>query len=275
MSAPAVADQLVWCLAREARPGDVAVVGVATPMAAAAAMLARELLVEDMSVIVAASVDPAPHDIAEGLRSASAAARRSVGSLPQATILDAIQRGRVSLQFVSPAQVDGAGRLNTSRVTRPDGSLRRLPGGLATGDIAVLIGRLVAYRVGHTPRFLPEEVTFTTGAGHAEGDTWRSERKLPGTGVRAIVTDKAVLRWDADRAGFLLESVHEGVDVDDAVAGCGFPLYVEDGVPTTEPPSDAALDLLERVIDPLGTRRLEVPSERAAAMAALAAADGS
>lgn len=268
-SSPGIADQLVWSMAREARSGDVAVVGVATPMAAAASMLARELLVPDMTVIVAASADPAPHDIAEPMRDAAAVASRSVGSMAQAQILDSIQRGRITLQYVSPAQVDGLGRLNTSRVARPDGSIRRLPGGLATGDIAVLVGRLVVYRASHSPRFLAPEVTFTTGAGHADGDRWRQERALPGAGASTVITDQAVMRWDDDLHGFRLESIHPWADLDDVVAGCGFPLLVADHVPVTEPPSDAAMALLDDVIDPLGVRRMEVPAERAAAVAAL------
>lgn len=271
MSAPAIADQLVWSLAREARSGDVAVVGVATPIAAAAALLARHSLVDDMTVIIAASVNPGLHDIAQTMRDASSVARQSMGTMGQAQILDSIQRGRVSLQYVSPAQVDGQGRLNTSRVVGRDGRLRRLPGGLATGDIAVLIGRLVAYRAAHSPRFLPDEVTFTTGAGHDGGPSWRTDRALPGSGVRAVVTDQAVMRWEDRRAAFRLESVHQDVTVDQAVAGCGFPLLVDDHVPTTEPPSDTAIRLLAQV-DPIGIRRMEVPAERAAALSDLAAA---
>ncbi len=250
---------MVWSLAQEARTGDVAVVGVATPIAAAAAVLARELLVPDMTVIVAASVNPEPHDIAEMMRDAGAVARRSVGTMGQSQILDSIQRGRVSLQFVSPAQVDGRGRLNTSRVPGRDGGVRRLPGGLATGDIAVLMGRLVAYRAAHRPRFLADEVTFTTGAGHERGPGWRQEHALPGAGVQAVVTDKAVLRWDEEMAGFRLESVHHGCAVEEAVAGCGFPLLVDDTTPVTGPPTDAAIDLLDHVIDPTAVRRLELP----------------
>lgn len=273
MSALGIADQMVWSMAREARDGDVAVVGVATPMAAAAVLLARELLVEDVTVILAASVQPSVFDIAEPIRRADAVARRSVGTLSQATILDTIQRGRVDLQFVSPAQVDGAGRLNVSRVPARDGGTRRLPGGLAIGDVSVLVGRLVAYRAGHTPRFLAPEVHFTTGAGHTRGDEWRRDHALPGRGCRAVVTDRAVLRWDDERAAFRLASVHAGTTVDEAVEGCGFALLVDDHVPTTDTPTDDAMRLLEEVIDPLGTRRLEVPAERAAAAAELVAAD--
>ena len=270
MSELGIADQMVWAMAREARAGDVAVVGVATPMAAAAVLLARELLVADMHVIVAASVDPSPYDIAAPMRQADAVARRSVGTLAQATILDMIQRGRISLQFVSPAQLDGQGRLNVSRVPTKGGGTRRLPGGLAIGDVSVLVGRLVAYRAGHSPRFLVPEVAFTTGAGHAGGDEWRREHALPGTGCRSIVTDVAVMRWDPERSAFRLASVHDGHTVDEAVDGCGFPLLVDDDVPTTDTPTEEAMRLLDEAIDPLGVRRMEVPAERAAAVAAMA-----
>jgi glutaconate CoA-transferase, subunit B len=265
---PDSADQLTFTLARQARPGDVAVVGVATPIAAAAALLARELI-GDMTVIVAASVDPPPHDISRPMLRADAVARIATGTFTQAQVLDTIQRGRVTLQFVSPAQVDGRGRLNTSRVPGRDGALRRLPGGLATGDIAVLVGRLVAYRAGHSPRFLPDEVAFTTGTGHEHGPEWRAARNLPGRGVQTIVTDQAVMTWDETHDGFRLASVHGGVGVDEAVSGCGFPLLVPDHVPVTDPPDDRAMRLLDEVIDPHRMRRLETPDGRAEAAATL------
>jgi acyl CoA:acetate/3-ketoacid CoA transferase beta subunit len=130
-------------------------------MAAAAGQLARELLVPDLTLIEAAAVDVAPHDVITPMVQPEVVASEAVGVYTQADILDAIQRGRVSLQFVSPAQVDAAGRINTSRVRGGDGSLRRLPGGLAHPDIACLIGRLVAYRASHERRFLPERVPVT------------------------------------------------------------------------------------------------------------------
>jgi len=266
-----VADQMVWSLAQEVRPGDVAIVGVGTPMATAAALLARELLGTEVTVIVAASVDPPVHDVAVPVVDQGFIARTAVGTYAQTEILDAIQRGRVTLQFVSPAQVDGLGRLNTSRVPGRDGGLRRLPGGLATGDIAVLMGRLVAYRAGHSPRFLAEEVAFVSGTGHEHGPNWRTRHGLPGAGLRTVVTDRAVLRWDDDHHGFALASVHGGATVDEVVAATGFPLLVDDDTSVTEPPSEAALRLLDEVIDPHGTRRLETPDGRDAARAALAA----
>ena len=56
---PTVDEQIAWSLARCCREGDVLVVGVATPLAAAAGQLARELLVPDLLLIEAAAVDVA------------------------------------------------------------------------------------------------------------------------------------------------------------------------------------------------------------------------
>ena len=246
-------EQLVWCLARRVRPDDVLVVGVATPLAAAAGHLARALLQPDLTIIEAAAVGVPEHDVADPFVRPDDVARSAVGVLTQAEILDAIQRGRVTLQFVSPAQVDGRGALNTSRVADGKGGLRRLPGGLATADVSQLVGRLVAYRAGHSRRFLPAAVDFVTGA--------------PGR-VDAIVTDAAVLEWAG--AGWRLASVHEGVAVEDAVAGCGFPVDA-DGCVTTEPPPREALAVLRERIDPHGLRRLETREGRAEALRALEA----
>ena len=246
-------EQIVWCLAQRVRADDVLVVGVATPLAAAAAHLARAVLHPGLTIIEATAVGVGEHDVATPFVRPEEVARSAVGVLSQVEILDAIQRGRVSLQFVSPAQVDARGALNTSRVASRDGGLRRLPGGLATADVSQLVGRLVAYRAAHSPRFLPERVEFVTGA--------------PGR-VEAIVTDAAVLEWDDGR--FRLASVHEGVEAADAIAGSGFALDA-DGVGTTEAPPQEALVVLRERIDPHGLRRLETRTGRAEALRVLEA----
>ena len=251
---PTVDEQIAWCLARCCRPGDVLVVGVATPLAAAAGQLARELLVPDLMLIEAAAVDVAPHDVATPMVRPEVIAQEAVGVYTQVEILDAIQRGRVTLQFVSPAQVDGHGNFNTSRVRASDGTTRRLPGGLAHADIACLIGRLVAYRAAHEQRFLPERVDFVTGAAGRVG---------------TIVTSAAVLAWDGER--YRLASLHDGVTREEAVAGCGFTLGVSSRVPITEPPPPEALRLLREEIDPHGMRRLETRDGRAGALRELEA----
>jgi acyl CoA:acetate/3-ketoacid CoA transferase beta subunit len=238
-------DTLTWSLARQCRPGDVLITGVGTPLAIAAGMLARELLVPDLTLIVAGAVDPATHDVALGMLDPAAVARHCSGTLRQVEILDCIERGTVTLQFVAPAQVDGRGRINTSKV----GS-RLLPGPLALPDTSVLVGRLVAYRADHSPRFLAPSVDYVTGAG----------------GVAAVVTGLAEIALGPAT----VTGLQPGASAEEVVAGCGFPLIADDP-PVLEPVPADALRLLRDVIDPHGVRGLELRDGRAAALAALAA----
>jgi glutaconate CoA-transferase subunit B len=246
---------MVWAMASECRPGDVAVVGVATPMALVAVQLARALLVPDLTILIGTAVEPSTFDVGRATIDSTLPARLASGILGQYEILDLIQRGGVTIQFVSPAQIDSAGNLNVSRVPAADGSLRRLLGPLALPDTARLVGRLVAYRAEHSPRFLVDRV------GYVSAD---------GARVASIVTDKAVIRR-TDTGTMRLASVLDGATVEEVVSGCGFGL--EAGViEPTQPPPPEALELLDDVIDPLGSRDLETRVGRAAALERLAGA---
>jgi glutaconate CoA-transferase subunit B len=262
--ARAAANAVIWSLASKVRSGDVVVVGVATPLAAAAALLGRELVAPDLTVIMAAAVDPDTHDIAESLRDPAAVARRSEGVMAQLEILDLIARGEVSLQFISPAEVDSRGAVNTMRVLDGEGRERRLPGPLALPDVSVLVGRLVAYRVDHSRRFLPERVHYVTGAGD---EIDRSA--LPGAGVRAIVTGLADIAVGPDQPGPTLTARAPNATGAQIAAVTGFALAGTDGAPAREPIPDEAVELLDRVIDPDGVRLLETRAGRQVALAAL------
>jgi glutaconate CoA-transferase subunit B len=266
VTAREIADRMVWQLARQCRDDDVLIVGVATPIAAAAGMLARELLVPDLTVLVAASAQPLIHDIAQPMLAADYVAGISAGTLGQAEVLDLIARGGVSLQFVSPAQIDLRGRLNVSAVRRPDGTVLRLPGPLAVPDVSALVGRLVGYRAAHSPRLLVGEVDYVTGTGSADLDV-RERGGLSGRGIDRMITDRAVLRFVPSCASVMLESVAAWAQVREVVDGCGFALEATDEAEVEDPPPPDAIELLERVLDPHGVREMEVPAGRAAAQA--------
>ena len=137
-----VDEQIAWSLARCCRPGDVLVVGVATPLAAAAGQLARELLVPDLVLIEAAAVDVAPHDVATPMVRPGGDRRRGGRRLHPGRD----PRRDPARPRLAPVRQPGPGRRPRQPSTRaacapPDGSMRRLPGGLAHADIACLIGQ--------------------------------------------------------------------------------------------------------------------------------------
>jgi acyl CoA:acetate/3-ketoacid CoA transferase beta subunit len=188
------ATRLCWELARQTRHDDVLIVGVGTPLAAAAALLAREVLHPTLTVLFGTAVAPRSIDLAASIFDSTAAPRTAVGNYTQADVLDLVARGGVTLQFVSPVEVDALGNVNASRVPRADGGWRRFPGSLAIPDTSALVGRLVAYRIGHHKRFFPPRVSFVSGASAVEREHRNAAVSARGAGVTHAVTERATVQ---------------------------------------------------------------------------------
>jgi glutaconate CoA-transferase subunit B len=175
--------------------------------------------------------------------------------------MEMAERRSMTVQFLRPAQVDGAGNANTSRIRDEHGSVRRLPGGLATADVWRILPRVVVYHTDHRERSLPDKVAFVTGAGG--GDRERGTR-----GPTVLVTDRAVFRFTPG-GGVRLESLHPGEELERVASDTGFHFDVGDAVATTAAPSGAELSALEQV-DRQAIRELELRETRHAAAARLA-----
>lgn len=254
------ADLMVAVLAREVRDGDVVGVGLGTPLALCAALVAREAGAE-AEVLVAGAVSP-DADLLTCMRGAGAVTGRTPGYVPHLDTMDMAERQAMTLQFLRPAQVDGDGSTNTSGI-RPPGERRvRFPGGLAMADVTRLMPRVVLYHTDHRPRGLVERVDVVTGRGGP------SERcGYASAGPTALVTDLCVIAFD--REGPRLASVHPGVDAERAVAATGFALRARRRVPETEPPRPEEIAAMDR-IDPHGLRGVEVRATRADALPRMA-----
>jgi len=255
-----VATLMTCRLAREIGDRDVVGVGLGTPLALAAALLARRTHAPGAEVLVAGALSP-DADLATCLRGAGALAGRTAGFVPHLLTMEQAERGAMTLQFLRPAEVDGAGNANTSRIVDGDGRLvRRLPGGLATADVLRILPRVVLYHTDHRPRSLPARVGFVGGAG---GGTPRSGALGP---VR-LVTDRAVFAFTP--AGARLESVHPGEDAGAVLEATGFTASA-DAVAETEPPRPDELSALAE-LDAHALRELELRATRTAAAERLAA----
>ena len=113
----------------------------------------------------------------------------------------------------------------------------RLPGSGGACDIASLAHRFVVL-LEHKKEHLPERVSFMTSPGFGDGRDWRKKVGLPRGGPSAVITTKAILRFDEDGEAFLA-AAHPGVSVDDVLANTGWKLRVPEscGV-TAEPTTD-------------------------------------
>jgi glutaconate CoA-transferase subunit B len=179
-----------------------------------------------------------------------------IGAVSATSLLDVmgfLQSGRVGLGFVGAAEVDRFGNLNSTRVSRDQGAVTRLPGSGGAADIASLASRLVALMQHRRHRLVPR-VHYLTSPGHGDGGEWRGREGLTGGGPSAVITDRGVIRFDPWTKEAVLVSFHPlstASKADDAVAETGWPLRVSPDCGPTPAPTDEELSIL-RMLDPDG-----------------------
>jgi glutaconate CoA-transferase, subunit B len=149
-------------------------------------------------------------------------------------VMSLLQSGRVDLGFLGAAEVDRFGNLNSTQVQGPRGMIR-LPGSGGACDIASLAHRFVVL-LEHKKERLPERVLFMTSPGFGNGRDWRKKLGLPRGGPSAVITTKAILRFD-DSGEAYLDSVHPGIKIEDVLSNTGWKLQLANNVQQTPEPS--------------------------------------
>ena len=160
-----------------------------------------------------------------------------------------LQPGRIDVGFLSAAQLDRFGNLNTTMIgsdyLRPK---VRLPGAGGAPEIAASCGE-VFLLVRHDPRAFVERLDFVTSLGYGDGAGARERLGLRGRGPRLLVTDLGVLEPDPHTCELTLTRTHPGVDPDAVRERTGWRLAVSDSLSQTEPPSELELATLRRLVE--------------------------
>jgi glutaconate CoA-transferase subunit A len=180
------------------------------------------------------------------------------------------QRGRVTHEVVSAAQIDRHANTNNIEVVSPSGKRIRLPGQGGMADVANMHRNFFLYLTRHSPLALVDRVDYVSAARGLFGD---EERLAAGyqPGMIALVTNLGVFAVNPEHRELELVSTHPGVTVDQVQEATGFPLRVSPDVSTTALPTAEELALIRHEVDPLGMRRLEFVAgkERGPLLAAL------
>jgi glutaconate CoA-transferase, subunit B len=224
--APVSADEMMAVEAsRRLRDGTVCFVGIGLP--STAANLARRTHAPGCVLIyesgtIGAKPSELPLSIGDGELADTADA---VVSVPE-MFAYWLQGGRIDVGFLSAAQIDRHGNLNSTVIGDYEHPTVRLPGAGGAPEIALDVGD-VYILLRQSPRAFVETLDFTTTLGDR---------------VRVVVTDLGVLE---PRDGELtLVAVHPGVDVERVRAATGWSLAVADDVHETEPPTELELQVL-------------------------------
>jgi len=206
--------------------GDVGhvAVGAASPIPAAAALLARHRSESQLRVSLLGSERLSP--FTDG----------------GCELFDCAAQGRVDMFFLGGAQIDGYANINLVGIGDYPFLVRRFPRSFGSAQLYYLVPRVILFVPEHTRRVLVEHVDFISAAGSSAKNIYRRG------GPYALVTGRCIFRFDRNARRFTLSSVHPGQNVDDIIKYTGFKFVVPDHVPTTTPPTPSTLIALRSLV---------------------------
>jgi len=232
--------------ARHLRDGQVCFVGIGLP--SEAANLARLSHAPDVVLIyesgtIGTRPDVLPLSIGDGELAERA---DLVVSVPE-IFAYWLQAGRVDVGFLSAAQIDRYGNVNSTVIGDYAHPRVRLPGAGGAPEIASSAGEVIVM-LRQSKRAFVEDVDFISSVGFGRGGIGRIGHL--GAGPSVVITDLGVLEPDDETRELTLTAVHPGIDVAEVKAATGWELRVGDRLTVTEPPTDDELgklrDLKER-----------------------------
>lgn len=228
--------------ARELRDGQVCLVGVGPPNAAA--NLARRLYAPNCVLVYesgAIGAKPARLPLSIGDDDLAASADELVSVVEMFNYW--IGGGRIDVGFLAAAQIDRFGNINTTVIGSYDNPSVRLPGAGGAPEISAA-AREVIVLVRHSRRTFVDHLDFMTSVGAGTPETPRSALGFPGCGPRVVITDLGVLRPGLTDGELELTALHPGVDRTAVVEETGWDLRIRSDLETTDPVTELELQTL-------------------------------
>jgi glutaconate CoA-transferase, subunit B len=249
-------EMMVVCISRQIQDGETVVQGIATPLIAAAYLLARRT--HAPSLYFASAIgqgicrQPAPLGLTRVESLWLDLSLTNIGFVRVAA--DILPRLRPK-EFFRPAQIDPAGNFNNLALGKDYRHPRlRLPGSGGIPDVTTFIDEIYLYIPRHSRLAFVPKLDFLSGLGH-------NPQRRNGRGPRYLVTDLGQFDFGPGESPasprMRLVSFHPGVDIAKICAHTGFELEIAPDAGETPLPTPEELRLLREEIDPLGIRNLE------------------
>jgi glutaconate CoA-transferase, subunit B len=217
--------------ARELRDGQVCLVGVGPPNAAA--NLARRLQAPECVLVYesgAIGAQPVRLPLSIGDDDLAATSLELVSVVEMFNFW--IGGGRIDVGFLGAAQIDRRANLNTTAIGPYDEPKVRLPGAGGAPEIAACAKSVIVI-ARHSPRTFVEKLDFVTSLGHERGHT-------------VVITDLGVLR-PAEDGELQLVALHPGVEPEAVQEATGWELRVAPELDHTPPVTERELDELREL----------------------------
>jgi glutaconate CoA-transferase subunit B len=157
-----------------------------------------------------------------------------------------LQPGRIDVGFLSGAQIDRFGNINSTVIGDYETPKVRLPGAGGAPEIAASC-REVMVMLRQSPRAFVERVDFVSSMGYGQGPGDRERLGLRGAGPRTVVTDIGVLRPDPRTCELTLVALQPGATAEQAREATGWNLALADEIEQLEPPTAEELTVLREL----------------------------
>jgi glutaconate CoA-transferase, subunit B len=260
---------MVVCISRQIHDGEMVVQGLATPLVAAAYLLARYTHAPNLYFASAIGQSLCRQPAPLGLRKVESLwLDRSMTNVGFVRVAADVLPSLKPKEFFRPGQVDSSGNFNNIAIGKDyltTGRLRprlRLPGSGGIPDVTTYINDTYMYVPRHSRVTFVEKLDVLSGLGHHPARTH-------GAGPRYLISDLGQFDFEGSldsvddpfamgsQRCMRLISCHPGISVEKIQSHTGFELQVSPALQETLPPTDDELHLLREVIDPLGIRKLE------------------
>jgi glutaconate CoA-transferase subunit B len=154
-----------------------------------------------------------------------------------------LQGGRMRVGFLSGAQVDRFGNLNSTVIGQYSKPRVRLPGSGGASEIAMSCGEIFII-MRQTSRSFVENIDFLTSLGHGRNGDGRKALGICTKGPTLIVTDLCVMKPDPNTNEFVVVSIHPGLARDMVREKTGWSVKFASRVEETPAPTQDELNVL-------------------------------
>jgi glutaconate CoA-transferase subunit B len=235
-------EMMTVAAARALADDDVCFVGIGLP--SAACNLARLTHAPRIRLVYeSGTIETKPHvlplSIGDGELCETALTTVSVPEMFQYWL----QGGRISIGFLSGAQVDKFGNLNSTVIGGYAAPKVRLPGSGGATDIATSCRRVFII-MRQSPRTFVERVDFVTSLGHGRTGRERRELGLQTEGPVLLVSDLCTMEPDPVTRELEVVSLHPGVTREQVQAQCGWAVRFRGALQETPAPTALELETL-------------------------------
>ncbi len=211
---------LIAALARRIKGCRHVAVGNASPIPAAAALLARAQSNGAMIVYILGSRAHNPYG--DGARE----------------LFDSAGQGRLDAFFLGGGEIDGQANVNLVTVGEHDRPQMRFPGSFGSAYLYFTVPKVILFREEHSRRVLVPRVSFVSAPGTSPPGVHRTG------GPSALVTGRCIFSFDRARGRFALETIHPGQTALSVRAETGFDYDAPPQVSVTEAPGAGELRLI-------------------------------